>query len=95
MVRSVLFALSKPTSLLCPTVTPSPTSPIKPSRPTKLTRMQSRIRTVQAPTSLAFLTGNLKSERSSDRERARYYRMQEEEAAVLAAAAAGDYDSDD
>ena len=44
---------------------------------------------------LARLTGNLKSERQSDRERARYYRMQEEEAAVLAAAAAGDYDSDD
>ena len=44
---------------------------------------------------LARLTGNLKSERQSDRERARYYRMQEEEAAVLAATAAGAYDSDD
>ena len=44
---------------------------------------------------LARLTGNLKSERQSDRERARYYRMQEEEAAVLADAAAGAYDSDD
>ena len=44
---------------------------------------------------LARLTGTLKLERQSDRERARYYRMQEEEAAVLAAAAAGDYDSDD
>jgi len=44
---------------------------------------------------LARLTGTLKLERQSDRERARYYRMQEEEAAVLAAAAAGAYDSDD
>jgi hypothetical protein len=43
---------------------------------------------------LARLTRNLKSERQSDRERARYHHMQEEEAAVLAAAAAGDYDSD-
>ena len=40
---------------------------------------------------LAGLTGNLKSERQADRERARDYRIQEEEAA----AAAGDYDSDD
>ena len=44
---------------------------------------------------LARLTGTLKLERQSDRERARYYRMQEEEATVLAAAAAGAYDSDD
>ena len=32
---------------------------------------------------LAHLTGTLKLERQSDRERARYYRMQEEEAAVF------------
>jgi len=44
---------------------------------------------------LARLTGTLKLERQSDRERARYYRMQAEEAAVLADAAAGPYASDD
>ena len=44
---------------------------------------------------LARLTGTLKLERQSDRERARYYRMQEEEAAFLADAAAGPYASDD
>ena len=44
---------------------------------------------------LARLTGKLEEERQSDRERARYHRMQNEEAAILAVAAAGDYDSDD
>ena len=44
---------------------------------------------------LARLTGTLKLERQSDRERARYYRMQAEEAAFLADAAAGPYASDD
>ena len=43
---------------------------------------------------LARLTGKLEEERQSDRERARYHRMQDEEAAILAAAAGGDYDSD-
>ena len=44
---------------------------------------------------LARLTGKFEEERQSDRERARYYRMQDEEAAILAVAAAGGYDSDD
>ena len=41
------------------------------------------------------LSRALKEERQSDRERARYYRMQEEEEAVMAIAAARDYDSDE
>ena len=46
-------------------------------------------------TDLARLTGKLEEERQSDRERARYHRMQDKETALLAVAAAGDYDSDD
>ena len=53
MVRFALYVLSRPTSLLCPIVTPKPTSPIRPSAPTRPTRLRSRTPARRAPKSLA------------------------------------------
>ena len=91
MVRSVLFALSNSAV--------SDRDPYADVSDKTIKAYHSYRAAIEDPhcsrADLARLTGNLRSERQSDRERARYHRMQEEEAAVLAAAAADDYDSDD